>query len=69
MRKLFYTSKNGFTGILYGKSSLSIMYGDHEAFHTYSSNIHNLKELKEFVDNWPEFIRTLRGALNETSED
>ena len=55
-----YTSDNGYTGQLYGKSSYRIVdqYGK-EVFHTGFRAIETEEELKEDVDNFPEFVRVL----------
>lgn len=51
-----YTSENGYTGQLYGKSSYKIVdpYGK-EVFHTGYRTINTFEELKEDVDGFPAF--------------
>lgn len=62
-----YTSENGYSGTLYGKSSLSIRdRKGREVLHTGSRAIETLEELKELVDNHPEFARILtEGKKND----
>ena len=59
--KIKYTSDNGYTGILYGKSSLSIFKPDGtESMHTGSRNINTYEELTKIVDEYPKFIEMLQ---------
>ena len=62
-----YTSENGYSGTLYGKSSLSIYdRKGREVLHTGSRAINTVEELKELVDNHPEFVRILtEGKKND----
>lgn len=59
---LVYQSSNGYKGMLYGESSMSI-YGPDGAriFDTKFRNINTLEELKEYVDNYD----TMRGGLKD----
>lgn len=59
--------ENGFSGILYGKSSLAIFAPDgHEVLHTGRRSIHTKDELLEMLAEYPEFIRLLmEDKLNE----
>ncbi len=60
-----YTSENGYSGKLYGKSSLSIYdRKGREVLHTGSRAINTVEELKELVDNHPEFARILTEGKN-----
>ena len=55
-----YKSENGYTGKLYGKSSLSIYNSiGREVMHTCFRTINTLEELKQEVENFPEFLRVL----------
>lgn len=55
-----YKSENGYTGKLYGKSSLSIYNSiGREVMHTCFRRINTLEELKEEVEEFPEFLRVL----------
>lgn len=61
-----YTSPNGYTGILYGESSMSIGIelsdgSFKESLHTGFRNINTLEELKKHVDGFPNFMNTLFG--------
>lgn len=56
-----YTSDNGYTGVLYGKSSLAIFKPDGtESMHTGSRSINTYEELVRVVDEHPKFIEMLR---------
>ena len=55
-----YKSENGYTGKLYGKSSLSIYNSiGREVMHTCFRTINTLEELKQEVEEFPEFLRVL----------
>lgn len=55
-----YTAENGYTGRLYGESSLVIFNPDGtESMHTGSRNINTYDELKEVVEKHPQFIEML----------
>lgn len=57
-----YKSPNGYTGVIYGKSSLAIFNEQgHEVMHTGFRAIHTMEELKDNVDRFPEFMRILEG--------
>lgn len=54
-----YTSKNGYTGVMYGKSSLVILdENGKEVFHTGSRTCNTYEELVEQTDTYPE-LRTM----------
>jgi hypothetical protein len=56
-----YTSENGYTGILYGKSSFSIRdKNGKEVFHTGSRAFNTYEELVDRVERHPEFMKMLR---------
>lgn len=56
-----YTSENGYTGVLYGRSSFAISDpSGKEVLHTGSRNINTLEELKKHVDGYPAFREKLR---------
>ena len=71
-----YTSSNGFTGILYGESSMSIgkVQADgsfDEYLHTGSRNGNSIEYLKEMVDGFPSFMEAmeeLRTGLEREEE-
>ena len=65
-----YTSKNGYTGVLYGRSSLAIYNKDgKEVMHTGFRNINTYEELVETVETFPEFLELLKGAAPKIKED
>lgn len=58
---------NGYTGVLYGKSSLSVRLNDKEILHTGSRNINTSEELYALLEGVPEMMEKLRnGILRET---
>lgn len=62
-----YTSTNGFTGILYGHSSMTIgKYAEDGSFkeylHTGSRNGSSIDYLKERVDGFPAFLERIKEA-------
>lgn len=65
-----YESKNGYTGILYGKSSLAIFNPDgSESVHTGFRSINTYDELVKMVDNHPKFLEMLKNAADSNDED
>lgn len=71
MKTIEYTSENGYTGILYGESSMIIGIKQpdgtfKECLHTGSTTGRTMEYLKDQVDNYPEFIEKLfKGANND----
>ena len=66
-KPITYTSDNGFTGTLYGFSSLSITDRDgNEKMHTGFRSINTTEELKTFVDAFPETLKQLNNILPKT---
>lgn len=71
-----YKSENGYSGVLYGKSSMSIYNPQgKEVFHTgfRRKEINSLEALKEQVDTFPEFTLMLKKhwdvIRNDTEDD
>lgn len=63
-KKIKYTSKNGYTGFMYGKSSLVILNENgEEVFHTGFRNFNTYEELVEQVDTFSEFYNMTLGWL------
>ena len=71
MKKVIkYTSKNGYTGVLYGQSSMSIYDKDgKEVLHTGSRAINTYDELVELVDEHPKFRQMLFEHVDELIND
>lgn len=64
--RIEYKSENGYSGSLYGKSSMRIYdRNGMEVLHTGFRSVNTLEELKDIVDGMPEFIEVLRKALKE----
>lgn len=60
-KNISYTHPNGYTGILYGKSSLAVRdLEGREVFHTGFRNINTLDELKNWLDDFPKLMKLLR---------
>lgn len=53
-----YRSNNGYTGRMYGESSLAIYETESgkEVFHTGFRRCNNLKELRKQVEEFPKFL-------------
>jgi hypothetical protein len=65
-----YTSENGYTGVLYGRSSMSIYDPEgHECLHTGFRNINTYEELVETVNEQPEFMKALENMRSEDDLD
>ena len=58
-----YTSDNGYTGKLYGKTSMVIFETKtgEERLHTGFRRTNTLEELKEQVEDFPNFLKSLEG--------
>lgn len=57
-----YTSKNGYTGVLYGRHSFAIHdKNGKEVFHMGARSFDTYEEMVKEVDNFPEFLKLLRG--------
>lgn len=64
-----YTSENGYTGVLYGKSSLAIYKPDGKmSMHTGFRNINTYEELVELVDEHPKFIEVFLEMKDEVGD-
>ena len=56
-----YKSENGYSGSLYGKKSMRIYDRNGiEVLHTGFRCVNTLEELKEIVDEMPEFMEVIR---------
>lgn len=65
-----YKSENGYTGILYGKSSMKILDPEgKEVLHTGFRNIETEAELKERVDEFPKLRKSLLEFYKKMSEE
>lgn len=51
-----YNHSNGYSAILYGKSSMSVYYNGKEKFHTCSRNVNTEDEVMEFLSKMPSFL-------------
>lgn len=65
-----YTSPNGYTGILYGKSSFKILDEQGKmAFHTGSRAINTKSGLIEQVESFPELLELLHNHGLKKAEE
>lgn len=65
-----YTSENGYTGILYGKSSMKVLDPEgKEVLHTGFRNIETEAELKEYVDDFPNLRKSLLEFYQQMSKE
>ena len=62
-----YRSTNGYTGRMYGKSSLSIYEtaSGKEVFHTGFRKCNNLKDLRKQVEEFPKFLAAISRMKEE----
>lgn len=61
-----YTSENGYTGRLYGESSLSVFNSDgKEVLHTGKRGINTYDELKGLIEGFPAFMELLQSNWAE----
>lgn len=57
---------NGYMGIIYGKSSMSIYDEEgHEILHTGSRNINTKEELYELLEGMPKFVEIMADIVIE----
>ena len=65
-----YTSENGYTGRLYGKSSLSVFDSDgKEVLHTGKRSINTYAELKKQIEGFPAFMESLQSIFDDENCD
>ena len=68
-KHITYTSKNGYTGILYSKSQMVIRDRyEKEVLHTAKRNVNTIEELIECVDTFPEFMEVLENDFGTDTE-
>lgn len=68
-KKIKYTSKNGYTGVMYGRSSFVILNENgKEIFHTGFRNFNTYEELIEQVETFPEFYDMIQEHLKEVKK-
>ena len=59
------THENGYSGVLYGNSSMSIYYNGREVLHTGFRTIETKEELMEELENMPNFVAMLEKISEE----
>lgn len=69
-KQIQYTSKNGYTGILYGKSSLMIFDKDGKlSLHTGFRSANTYEELVEVVEEHPRLVKLIQGIPDDDDEE
>lgn len=61
--------ENGYSGRLYGKTSMAAYQGGKEKFHTGSRNINTADELYVFLAGLPRFIEMMCNPFNDEDDD
>lgn len=51
-----YEHQNGFSAVLYGENSMSILKNKKEVLHTGNRSVNTEKEVMNFLDKFPEFM-------------
>ena len=65
-----YTSDNGYTGVMYSKSSYAVFDKDGiEVMHTGFRNFNTYDELVEHVEKYPKLMEMLRRATHILNDD
>ena len=68
-KNIRYTHPNGFTGLLYGKSSLVVQNSEgRDVFHTGFRNINTFDELKGWLDDFPKFMEMLNSYWSDSDD-
>ena len=66
MKRIEYKSANGYSGVLYGKSSMIIRDPEgKEILHTGSRIPNTLYELMDIVDTIPKFMKIMEEMINK----
>lgn len=70
MKKISYKHPNGYTGTLYGKSSLIVHdINGREVLHTGSRNINTFEELVNWLDSFPELIKIIKLVIENEGDE
>ena len=64
-----YNHANGYSAILYGKSSLSVQYEGIEVMYTGLRSVNTDEEVMELLEGFPEFRRMLEESLSKILEE
>lgn len=68
-KNIRYTHPNGYTGLLYGKSSLVVQNSEErDVFHTGFRNINTLDELKKWLEDFPKFMEMLNLYWSDSND-
>ncbi len=58
-----YEHQNGFSAVLYGKSSMSIFKNKKEVLHTGNRIVNTEKDVIDFLDKFPEFMNEMNDSI------
>lgn len=61
-----YEHQNGFSAVLYRKSSMSILKNKKEVLHTGNRSVNTEKEVMDFLDKFPEFMNEMNDSIEST---
>lgn len=64
-----YTHENGYSAVLYGVSSMSIIKDGKEVLHTCSRNVNTEKEVMDLLEKQPEFMQMMSDSYEKLFED
>lgn len=54
-----YKHINGYSAVLYGKSSMRVYFGEKEVLHTGFRNVNTENEVMKLLENMPDFMRII----------
>lgn len=60
-----YESENGYRGILEGIEMTVVDARSRLRFHTFASSCRTEKDLKQFVDDFPEFLKMMSEVVDD----
>lgn len=60
-----YKHSNGYSAILYGKSSMSVYFGERRVMHTGSRNVNTESEVMKILEKMPEFLEAISEVADE----
>ena len=61
-----YEHQNGFSAVLYVKSSMSILKNKKEVLHTGNRSVNTEKEVIDFLDKFPEFMNEMNDNIESS---
>ena len=64
-----YTHENGYSAVLYGTSSMSILKDEKEVLHTGFRGVNTEKEVMKLLESMPEFFEMMRGGFGNLLDE